>query len=125
MQKIFCDLFWCLQNIFYLCTVKTIYLRNKITNNSKQKQVKMEKSAEKKPNFWQMYAEAKACPPPPTEAKEFVRKVSEAAQRSEHTVRMWLAQAQPIEPLAKKPIAQVLLGREDVTPEDINSLFNF
>ena len=57
--------------------------------------------------------------------KEFVRKVSEAAQRSEHTVRMWLAQAQPIEPLAKKPIAQVLLGREDVTPEDINSLFSF
>ena len=83
----------------------------------------MKKSAEKMPNFWQMYAEAKAAPPPPTEAKEFVRKVAVAAQRSEHTVRMWLAQAQPIEPLAKKPVAQVLLNREDVTPEDISNLF--
>lgn len=75
-------------------------------------------------DFWQMYAEAKAQTPPPTPAKEFVQKVAKAAKRSEHTVRMWLAKAQPIEPLAYKPVAQVLLDREDVTEEDIQKLFH-
>lgn len=72
-------------------------------------------------DFWQRYAEAKSQTPP---AKEFVQKVAKAAKRSEHTVRMWLAKAQPIEPLAYKPVAQVLLEREDVTEEDIKNLFH-
>ena len=70
-----------------------------------------------------MYAEVKLQTPPPTPAREFIQKVAKAAQRSEHTVRMWLAKAQPIEPLAKKPIAQVLLNKQNVTDEEITLLF--
>ena len=74
-------------------------------------------------DFWSMYAEVKMQTPPPTPAREFIQKVAKAAQRSEHTVRMWLAKAQPIEPLAKKPIAQVLLNKQNVTDEEITLLF--
>ena len=52
-------------------------------------------------DFWSMYAEVKLQTPPP----------------------MWLAKAQPIEPLAKKPIAQVLLNKQNVTDEEITLLF--